>query len=177
MPVSDADGAFQYAADVNDETVPAEGNFAVNVGHFVSIAPQVDVWELTGGTTLVEDFDFGTTTGRVELPAGDYNLGFDLDNDATPDLTFETITAAEGLITNLLAMVVDGEVQLGLVVLGANQPSFLTFGIPVEPLSQDGLGVALIDDPNDEVEAAPIAVLPFPQDMDVMNHTSATVTT
>ena len=162
----DAEGAFQYTQIVNDEAAPAEGNFAVNVGHFVAIAPQVDVWELTGGTTLVEDFDFATTTGRVELPAGDYNLGFDLDNDATPDLTFETITAAEGLITNLFAMVVDGNVQLGLVVLGANQPSFLTFGIPVAPLSQDGLGVAFIEDPNSEAEATPIAVLPFPQDAD-----------
>jgi hypothetical protein len=58
---------------------------------------------------LYEDVDFGIAGAYAVLTAGDYTLGFDVDNDAAPDLTFTTGAIPAGSIINIFA-VSDGAV-------------------------------------------------------------------
>ena len=85
---------------------------------------QVDIWNITdpaAPTPLIVDFNFGTATDFLEIPAQAYKLGLDVNNDAIPDLTFSIPALPEGTVANLYAIVgADGPFlagQLGATVV------------------------------------------------------------
>ena len=103
---------------------PAAGNIRVRAVHIANGVGQVDIWNITDPTAptpLIVDFNFGTATDFLEIPAQAYTLGLDVNNDATPDLTFSIPPLPAGTVANLYAIVgADGPFlagQLGTTVV------------------------------------------------------------
>jgi hypothetical protein len=103
---------------------PAAGNIRVRAVHIANGVGQVDIWNITDPSApspLIVDFNFGTATDFLEIPAQAYTLGLDVDNDANPDLTFSIPALGEGTVVNLYAIVdADGPFlagQLGSTVV------------------------------------------------------------
>lgn len=103
---------------------PAAGNIRVRAIHIANGVGQVDIWNITdpaAPSPLIVDFNFGTATAFLEIPAQAYTLGLDVNNDATPDLTFQIPALPAGTVANLYAIVgADGPFlagQLGSTVV------------------------------------------------------------
>lgn len=100
----------------DDLSTPATGSFRVRAIHAAPDVGVVDIWNIpeTGDPAKIyDDVDFGDAGGYLELPAGAYTLGFDVDEDMVPDVIFQTPALAEGLVINLFA-VQDGDDNLFL---------------------------------------------------------------
>ena len=87
--------------------VPA-GQIRVRAIHAAAGVGEVDIYALdeAGGTqtAIYENVPFGAAGGYLELPAGAYVLGLDVDDDARVDVLFRTPALAEGTIANLFAL-------------------------------------------------------------------------
>jgi len=98
---------------------PAAGNIRVRAVHIANGVGQVDIWNITDPTAptpLIVDFNFGTATDFLEIPAQAYTLGLDVNNDATPDLTFSIPPLPAGTVANLYAIVgADGPFLAGQI--------------------------------------------------------------
>ena len=56
--------------------------------HAAPDVPQVDIWEITGEPVLLlENVDFGVSA-TLDVPSSALELGFDVDDDGVPDVTF-----------------------------------------------------------------------------------------
>jgi hypothetical protein len=91
--------------DNNSDT--GEGNIRVRAIHTAPGVGEVDIWEVSdpgNPTLLYEDVNFRDIGDYLVLPAGTYTLGFDVDNDQTPDLTFSTGPIPAGSIVNIFAV-------------------------------------------------------------------------
>jgi hypothetical protein len=89
---------------VDNDTGIASGTFRAQVVHAASAVGQVDIWEVSGTPTpLIVDFDRGTSV-TTDLPVSAYNLGVDVNNDASPDLTFTVPPLADGSANNVFAV-------------------------------------------------------------------------
>jgi hypothetical protein len=89
----------------DDKSGLAAGSFRVQVVHAAAAVGEVDIWNLTGGTPsmLLENVPFkGVAT--LDLPAGAYRVGIDVNNDATPDVTFSLPNLPADLFVNLFAV-------------------------------------------------------------------------
>ena len=62
------------------------------------------VFELNSDNLLYENVNFRDIGEYLLLSAGAYTIGFDVDDDAIPDLTFETGPIPEGSILNIFAV-------------------------------------------------------------------------
>ncbi|UCE02118.1 MAG: DUF4397 domain-containing protein [Candidatus Latescibacterota bacterium] len=68
---------------------------------------QVDIWNIPSSgapSILYEDVDFSAVGPYFDLPAGAYTLGFDVNNDATPDVVFSLPALPGGTIANVFAV-------------------------------------------------------------------------
>ena len=86
---------------------PGAGNIRLRAIHAAPGVGEVDIWEvsdLQNPVLLYEDVNFRDVGDYLLLPAGAYMIGFDVDDDAVPDLTFETPALPEGIILNLFAV-------------------------------------------------------------------------
>jgi len=95
----------------DDLSSPGAETIRVRAIHAADGIGEVDIWNIPaeGDPAIIyEDVAYGDVGGYLELPAGSYMLGFDVDDDASPDLVFETGALPEGLVANLFA-VKDGE--------------------------------------------------------------------
>ena len=118
-------GASFAALRLDEPSIePAAGNIRVRAIHIANGVGQVDIWNITNPAApspLIVDFNFGTATDFLEIPAQAYTLGLDVDNDASPDLTFSIPALPAGTVANLYAIVgVDGPFlagQLGSTVV------------------------------------------------------------
>lgn len=105
--------AYSPVASINamlltdDLSTPPAGQIRVRAIHAASAVGQVDIWNIpsTGSPSLLyENVDFGVAGNYLTIPAGSYTLGFDVDNDATPDVTFTTPALAAGTVANIFAV-------------------------------------------------------------------------
>jgi len=102
--------AFGMVSDItgkalaDDETGMMSGDFRVRVMHAAPGVGEVDIWALTdnGATPLLENVPFGADA-VLDLPSAAYDVGFDVDNDAVPDVTFSLPALPEGFYVNLYA--------------------------------------------------------------------------
>lgn len=99
-----------FAALRLDESseAPSAGNIRVRAIHIANGVGQVDIWNITDAASpspLIVDFDFGTATDFLDIPAQAYKLGLDVNNDANPDLTFNIPALPAGTVANLYAIV------------------------------------------------------------------------
>jgi hypothetical protein len=85
----------------------ASGNIRVRAIHTAAAVGQVDIWNIpaTGAPApLYENVDFGVAGGYLDLPAGAYTLGFDVDDDANPDVVFRLPALPAGTVANVFAV-------------------------------------------------------------------------
>lgn len=92
---------------VDDYDGLEEGAIRVRAIHVATAVGQVDIWNIPAvgaPAALYTDVDFGSVGEYIDLPAGAYRLGFDVDNDENPDLIFQTPALAAGTVINLFAV-------------------------------------------------------------------------
>jgi len=89
----------------DDKSGLAAGSFRVQVVHAAAAVGEVDIWNLTGGTPsmLLENVPF-KGVAALDLPAGAYRVGIDVNNDASPDVTFSLPNLPADLFVNLFAV-------------------------------------------------------------------------
>lgn len=78
---------------VNDMTPPGDGNFKFRAIHTANGVGEVDIWSVPAegdAVMIYENVELGGVGEYLELPSGAYTIGVDVDDDATPDLLFET---------------------------------------------------------------------------------------
>ena len=87
------------------------GNIRLRVMHAAAGVGQVDILNiLTAGSPslLYDNLDLGEAGGAVELPAGTYTLGIDVDNDGMPEFEFTLPNLNAGDIANIFATTDNG---------------------------------------------------------------------
>jgi hypothetical protein len=105
---------LQALALEEDLSPPPSGDIRVRAIHVASGVGEVDIWNIPedgSPAPLYTDVGFGAVGEYLELPAAPYTVGFDVDEDAVPDLVFEIPELPAGTIANLFA-VNDGSVHL-----------------------------------------------------------------
>ncbi len=112
----------------------AATNIRITVAHTAAGIGEVDIWNLTGDTPspLLENVPYGTSATLPDLPAAAYRVGFDVNNDANPDVSFAIPQLPGGTQVNLFA-VNDAE---GSPFLIAQLPDSSTVRIDPEPPPQ-----------------------------------------
>jgi hypothetical protein len=106
----------------DDATGLAPTDIRITAVHSAAAVGQVDIWEVSGEPfAVLEDVDFGVSA-TLDLPAAPYTLGFDVDNDASPDLTFSIPKLPGGTQVNLHAVNDSGGAVYLLAVLPTGEP-------------------------------------------------------
>lgn len=96
------------AIAIEDEVtgIPS-GQIRIRIVHAGAGVGEVDVWNLPASgapSALATDLAFGETTASITTPAGAYRVGIDVNNDATPDLTYSLPSLASGTHANVFAV-------------------------------------------------------------------------
>jgi len=92
---------------VDDYADLAAASIRVRAIHAAPEVGQVDLWNVPESgepAPLWTDVDFGVAGAAIDLPAGAYTIGIDVDDDASPDLTFELPELAAGTFANVFAV-------------------------------------------------------------------------
>ena len=99
------DKDLQAIVLVDDDSDIEDGNFKLRVIHAAPAVPAVKIWEVSGApASIIENYDYGAYDVVTQLPAGTYNLGFDLaPADGSPELVFNTGEIPAGVYVNLYA--------------------------------------------------------------------------
>jgi hypothetical protein len=100
---------------VDDYEGVAADDIRIRAIHVASGVGEVDIWDVTNPGSpapLYEDVDFGVAGDALDVPAGAYSVGIDVDDDSTPDLTFDLPDLEGGTMVNLYAVSADGDVFL-----------------------------------------------------------------
>lgn len=127
------------------------GNIRVRAIHAAEAVGQVDIWVIpeTGNPSILyENVDFGVAGDYLDLPAAAYTLGFDLDNDASPDVIFDVPAMQAGTVANIFAVndstgavTLQAQLQDGAVAEIAARPEVSNSFVRVLHLSPDAPGV------------------------------------
>lgn len=99
----------------DDESNLDAANIRVRAIHTAADVGQVDIWNIPSSgspAVLYSDVDFGAAGGYLDLPAGAYTIGFDVDNDANPDVVFDLPSLPAGTVANVFAVSQSGSVFL-----------------------------------------------------------------
>ncbi|MBN1552748.1 DUF4397 domain-containing protein [bacterium] len=94
-------------AIVDDRTDTSGHNIRVRAIHTADGVGEVDIWvipEVGEPSPLWVDLGFGETGDALEIAPGAYTLGIDVDNDAIPDLVFDTPFIQPDKIANIYAV-------------------------------------------------------------------------
>jgi hypothetical protein len=147
----DALGSIKAMPLVDDYDGLDSGNIRVRAIHAAEAVGQVDIWVIpeTGNPSILyENVDFGVAGDYLDLPAAAYTLGFDLDDDATPDVIFDVPALAAGTIANVFAVndsngavTLQAQVESGSMVQITPRPEKSDSFIRVLHLSPDAPGV------------------------------------
>lgn len=100
-------GNISALALVDDLSAVSEGQIRVRAIHTAAAVGQVDILNIPSSgmqTALYEDVDLGVAGGYKTLPAGAYTIGFDVNNDASPDVVFALPSLPAGTIANVFAV-------------------------------------------------------------------------
>ena len=100
LEMTDGAPGLEVIALVDDAADIDAANIRVTAIHAAPAVGQVDIWEVSDPANpvpLFEDVDYGVfATLPTDVPAGMLTVGIDVDDDATPDLTFEVDASAIG---------------------------------------------------------------------------------
>jgi hypothetical protein len=107
--------AIKPLALVDDFSGLAAGNIRVRAIHTAAAVGTVDIWNIPAmgeAAKLYGDVPFGAVGDYLDLPAGAYTLGFDVDKDMVPDVIFDLPALPAGTIANVFAVSDAGGVHL-----------------------------------------------------------------
>ncbi|MDX9723462.1 MAG: DUF4397 domain-containing protein [Myxococcota bacterium] len=113
--------AFDFVAELKSAVMLTstwgldDGAIRVRAIHAAAGVGEVDIWNVSDAgnpAPLFVDFGFGELSEQVDIPAGAYSLGFDVDNDANPDLVFSLPALDAGTVADIFAVNGDGSVFL-----------------------------------------------------------------
>jgi hypothetical protein len=99
-------GDLGAIALVDDYTDLPSDSFRVQIVHNAQAVGDVDIWNITDASNpapLLEDVPF-RASAVAELPAGAYSVCFDVDNNATCDVSFDLPELPGGIFLNLVAI-------------------------------------------------------------------------
>ncbi|MFW6050754.1 MAG: DUF4397 domain-containing protein [Myxococcota bacterium] len=99
--------SIQALALVDELDGVAAGDIRVRAVHTASAVGEVDIWNVTdpgSPAVLYEDVAFGDVGDYLDLPAAAYSIGFDVDDDAEPDLVFDLPDLPAGTVANVFAV-------------------------------------------------------------------------
>ena len=91
------------------------GDIRVRAIHAAGMVGEVDIWEISDPENPIElypNIGFGDVGDYMDLPAGAYTLGIDVDNDMVPDVKYEIPALPAGTIANIFAVYEMEEVYL-----------------------------------------------------------------
>ena len=91
---------------VDDYEGLASGQIRIRAIHTAPAVGEVDIWNIpeTGDPApLYENVPFGAAGDYLDVPASAYTLGFDVDDDATPDVIFDVPALEAGTVANVFA--------------------------------------------------------------------------
>jgi hypothetical protein len=100
---------------VDDYAGLEDGNIRIRAIHTAAGVGEVDIWNVTdpgAPSPLYEDVGFGVAGDALDVPAGAYTVGIDVDDDESPDLVFALPALEAGTVVNLYAVAADGDVFL-----------------------------------------------------------------
>jgi hypothetical protein len=103
----DSLGSIKALALADDYDGLAAGNIRVRAVHTAVGIGTVDIWEISDPMSpvpLFTDLAFGSASPTLDVPAGSYTLGFDVDADGTPDVAFVTPALPAGTVANVFAV-------------------------------------------------------------------------
>lgn len=83
------------------------GDIRIRATHAAEGVGEVDIWNVTdpnNPSPLYVDVPYGATGDYLDIPAGAYTIGFDVDNDAVPDLTYTLPELPAGEVANIFAV-------------------------------------------------------------------------
>lgn len=92
---------------VDDYAGLAEGNIRVRAIHAAAAVGEVDIWLIPDGddpTPLWEDVPFKGVGEYLDVPAMALKIGFDVDDDASPDVIFDIPALDAGTVANVFAV-------------------------------------------------------------------------
>lgn len=95
--------SIQALALVDDYADIAAGHLRLQLVHAAEGVGTVDVWELSGPTLLADEFAYGAS-GSLDVPSGPLAVGLDLDDDASPDVTFSVPVLGIDTLVNVYAV-------------------------------------------------------------------------
>ena len=107
--------SIQAIALEDDLSAVPDGTIRVRAIHTAKDVGEVDIWNLPAAgdpSPLYENVPFGAAGAYLELPVGAYTLGFDVDDDANPDVIFSIPELPAGTIANVFALSDDSGVFL-----------------------------------------------------------------
>ncbi len=149
---------------VDDPAGLAAGNIRVRAIHGAPSVGQVDIYAVDADGTqslLLADVNFGDVANPLDVPAGAYTLGVDVNNDAQSDVMFALPDISAGTLANVYVT----EDASGNVFALAQLPG--SFTARIDPATAEVRVVHLSRDaPNVDVYvdgAAAISNLPFKQ--------------
>jgi hypothetical protein len=94
-------GLLAVVDDANDID---SGNIRIQVIHAAPDVGEVDIWEITGDPIpLLENVPYGAA-GTLDVPNGALEIGIDVDDDATPDVTFSVPALGADQMVNVYAV-------------------------------------------------------------------------
>lgn len=93
---------LRVLALAEDRSPVANDNIRVRAIHTAVGVGNVDIY--ANGALIVDDLAFGTAGDYLEVPAGIYTIGLDLNEDGTADLHFQLPHLAAGTIGNIFAV-------------------------------------------------------------------------
>ncbi len=127
---------------VDDNSETAHGSIRVRAIHTASGVGEVDIWlipEMGDPAPLWENLGYGEVGEYLETAAEAFTIGFDVDDDAVPDLIYDVPALPSGTVANVFA-VRDGE---GDVFLIAQLPDGTTAEIGAVTCDQFGVDLTI----------------------------------
>jgi hypothetical protein len=92
---------------VDDGSALETGKIRVRAVHAAPSVGEVDLWNVPDSGTpapLWTNVDFGVAGAPLDLPAGAYTVGVDVDDDMSPDLLFRLPALPAGTVANVYAV-------------------------------------------------------------------------
>jgi hypothetical protein len=94
--------AVKALALADDLSPPASGMIRIRAVHTAAGVGSVNI--LAGTSLLYQDLAFGAAGDAIEVPAGAYTIGLDVNDDHHADLLFDLPHLGEGTIANVFAV-------------------------------------------------------------------------
>lgn len=138
-----SESSFRALLLEDNLSTPAAGNIRIRAIHGAADVGQVDIWNVTDAgnpSALYTDVNYGDVGAYAEIPAGSYKLGFDTNNDGTPELTFTTPNLAAGSVLNVFA-VSESASSVNLVAQTKDGATLTITPDPIGPSDDAGLEI------------------------------------